>query len=360
MGYLDEPTLAAKFGRWKEDTSTSPSLRHLGLYRAIKKAPNPILENDDDTMNSTSENQTDHVTIFFHCLAMIINICVATGYVLTRWKTIVSVMLEKIPSQPIIDKLRVIHIFEVEFNAWAGIIFGRRMMWQAELLGALGEEQGGSRKGRSAMKFLTFHTSELTRTSLAVMDNDAKACYDRIVMALATKRCESLGVPQNACTLFENILNTANYHISTKLGVSTESYSSSTNWKLHGPGQGNQSSPAIWAVVSTLILNTVKSKFTGTTFCDPQQQLSITHHMQAFVDDSSIWVNDFLNDIQGISQDEQLLEELQKATSWWEQLLTTTGGTLQLSKCFSISYNGDFARMGNHSCPKKTQCPQSR
>ncbi len=88
-------------------------------------------------------------------------------------------MLEKIPDKPILDKLPVIHIFEADQNAWTGIVFGRRMMHKAERLGALGEEQGGSRKGRTAvdvyaMKAISFQMAELTKTPLAVMDNDAK------------------------------------------------------------------------------------------------------------------------------------------------------------------------------------------
>lgn len=74
-----------------------------------------------------------------------------------------------------------IHLFEAVINAWSGIVFSRRMMQKVEALGALGEEQGGSRKGRTstdvyAMKFLSFQMAEITQTPLAVMDNDAKAC----------------------------------------------------------------------------------------------------------------------------------------------------------------------------------------
>lgn len=356
LGLVDGNDLTQKFRRWKESTSTSPSKRHLGLYRAILKAPNPHFQNDDDTESSvtrstSSSDEEDHGAIFFNFLAQIINVCVNTGYVLSRWRKVASVMLEKIPNRPVIEKLRVIHLFEADLNAWTGIVFGRRMMHKAEALEMLGEEQGGSRKGRTAtdvyaMKFLSFQMAELTRTPLAVMDNDAKACYDRIVMALASQRCEQIGIPHDACQLLENFLDSAHYHISTTLGVSEQSYRSTTVWKLHGPGQGNQCSPAIWAVVSTLILNTMKSKFPGTTFSDPQSTQIINHHMQAFVDDSSIWVNDFKASIKGTCDDNHLLLELQSATQWWEKLLVETGGMLELRKCFYYFIKWQFDQNG--------------
>ena len=96
--------------------------------------------------------------------------------------------------------------------------------------------------------------------------------------------------------------------------------------KLHGPGQGSQSSPAIWTLVSTLILGAVRRKSPGTYFTDPQQNTSVSHYMQSFVDDSSIWVNDFLNSLDDKTDIQQLAKTLETATQWWEQLLVAVGG----------------------------------
>ncbi len=49
-----------------------------------------------------------------------------------------------------LDKLRVIHLLEADLNLALGIIWSRRLMTQSEKVGAFGDEQWGSRKGRSA------------------------------------------------------------------------------------------------------------------------------------------------------------------------------------------------------------------
>ena len=355
LSLIDGHDLYQKFGKWKEATSTLPSGRHLGLYQAICKAPNPDFSSetpDDHTVTSeNTDTQIDHGGIFFHVLAELTNICVRTGYVLQRWKKVVSVMLEKIPGQPKIDKLRVIHLFEADLNAWTGIIFGRHMMRKAKLAQTLGDEQGGSRKGRSAtdiyvMKFLSFQMTDITKTPLAVMDNDAKACYDRIVMDLACLRCKHIGISHDACTLFKSFLHQAQYHISTSLGVSEQNYSARDDWHLHGPGQGNQSSPAIWAVISTMIINTMRKHSQGTTYSDPKQSREINHHMQVFVYDSSIRLNDFAHSLQGTTDVESMIHALQTTTQTWEQLLTATGGKLELSKCFYYFIQWGFNKEG--------------
>ncbi len=345
-GLISGAELMGKFKYWREATSTSPSGCHLGLYRSILKGDSPQIGTP-----SLLQEEPNHGDIFFDCLAKIINICVRTGHILPRWKSVTNVMLEKIPGQPLLPKLRVINIFEADFNAWAGLIFSRRLIYHAERLHALGNEQGGSRQGRTcidvyAMKFLSFQISETTRTPLAVMDNDAKACYDRIVMALAYLRSQQLGMDHSACRLLENFLSQAQYHIQTQHGISNQSYSSTADTKLHGPGQGSQCSPAIWTLVSTLILQAVRRKSPGTVFTDPRQQLTVAHYMQSFVDDSSIWVNDFLHSLEEDIDLSSLTATLETVTQWWEQLLVTTGGKLELPKCFFYINHWQFSTTG--------------
>lgn len=366
---LSTSDFTQKLRTWKEKTSTSPSHRHLGLYRALLKGKNPTLTPLSHPRNpykritiadSNLDPEPDHGELLFQTMTQIINTCVQHGHVLQRWKKINNVMLEKIPGRPLLDKLRVIHIFEADFNAWAGIVFGRRMMQKAELLNTLGDEQGGSRKGRSsidvyAMKFFSFQISAISRTPLAVMDNDAKACYDRIVMAAAYLRCQQIGIPHNACKLMDLFLSHAEYHIQTQLGTAEKFYTSTTDNKLHGPGQGSQCSPAIWTALSTMLLHAVRSKSPGTKFCNPSQTLSVSHYMQSFVDDSSIWVNDFLTSFTQQNNIQSIVDQLQRATQWWEQLLVTTGGKLELSKCFFYLIEWDFSHL--HPRPKVPDTP---
>jgi hypothetical protein len=92
-------------------------------------------------------------------------------------------MIKKVPGCPKINKLRVIHLYEADYNLLLKIIWERRLVWNAHDKDQLNEGKAGSRPGRNAidvvnqneMKYLY---SILTRTGLATMDNDAKSCYD--------------------------------------------------------------------------------------------------------------------------------------------------------------------------------------
>jgi hypothetical protein len=48
-------------------------------------------------------------------------------------------MIEKIPGKPLLNKLRVIHLFEADFNLCLRIFWGQRLMRQAKSQKALGD-----------------------------------------------------------------------------------------------------------------------------------------------------------------------------------------------------------------------------
>ena len=104
-------------------------------------------------------------------------------------------------------------------------------MENSESHNALGPFQWGARKGKTCielliMKQLNYELSHLTRTTLVTFDNNAKSCYDRIVMNNALLRSQQLGMPKHATTLFGTILEEARYYIKTALGRTTEAYHS--------------------------------------------------------------------------------------------------------------------------------------
>jgi hypothetical protein len=98
-------------------------------------------------------------------------------------------MIYKEPGNYNLDKLRVIHLFEADFNLVVGILFGRRAMYHAKDNNLLHDGQAG-RLGSECMdvtliKVLHITTSHLTKTSLGLFESDAEACFDRIVMLMA-------------------------------------------------------------------------------------------------------------------------------------------------------------------------------
>lgn len=117
-------------------------------------------------------------------------------------------------------KLRVIHLIESDLNLLMVIWWGRRLMQQGKQINDSGDDQGGSRTDRRAQEILLFKhivflIARLTKTNLTSFDNDAKSCYDRIVMLLASLRSQRLGLDSKACELFLRVLTKATYHVKT-------------------------------------------------------------------------------------------------------------------------------------------------
>ena len=156
----------------------------------------------------------------------------------------------------------------------------------------------GGRKGKRAnepllMKRLTYETIILTCTDAATFDNDAKSCYDRILINIATLICRNYGLSADSTDFLANFLSDAEYRLKTKLGVSDKGYHNSLEHPLFGPGQGNRASPPIWCVISNYIMKLMNIKTSGITFSDPDTKLMVQHIMDGFVDDTMISINLF-------------------------------------------------------------------
>jgi hypothetical protein len=125
----------------------------------------------------------------------------------------------------------------------------------------------------------------LTKTDGGTFDNDAKACFNRIIPALTNLRSRQLGVPASACHTHAELLRTASYVVKTQAGISDQSYSSSAEAPLYGEGQGTKWATAAWVIISTLVIALMPKKADGIQFQDPQHTLLVKRIMDGFVDD---------------------------------------------------------------------------
>lgn len=335
------------FRVWREDTSTSPSGRHLGLYKSILSGEDPT------TLSSESSSPVPFplTDTLFRIMTEILNIGVQETIILPRWQKIVNLMLQKLHDNPRIDKLRVIHLMEADINLWTGIVTGRRLLPAALQQDLIGPEQCGSIFHRSTLdvsgvRLFSMLISQLTCTDMGIFDNDAKACYDRIVMSLYYLRSSQIGLDSLGNRFMDEWLSTAKYFLKTHLGVSEEFYQSTIDHYLHGSGQGGRASPPIWVIVSALLFLCMAKRFNGATLTDPAELLSISHIMQAFVDDSTIWTNNFLSNLLGQQDPSEIANRLQTAAQYWERLLHVSGGKLELPKCFYYLVCWTFDREG--------------
>jgi hypothetical protein len=89
-----------------------------------------------------------------------------------------------------IHRLRVLHLFEADYNLILGVKW-QQLMRHAEHSHTLNDGQYGSRSGSEAsglnlLEVLKNEISHCSRKPLLNLDNDASSCYDRIIVSLSS------------------------------------------------------------------------------------------------------------------------------------------------------------------------------
>ena len=94
---------------------------------------------------------------------------------------------------------------------------GREAMQNAEVAGLLSPENGGGRKHYRAQEIalnnvLVCNDSRFRRKAMAIISNDAKGCFDRVVHTVAYICLRRFGIPGTALTsMFDCIQNMTHY-----------------------------------------------------------------------------------------------------------------------------------------------------
>lgn len=171
-------------------------------------------------------------------------------------------MIEKDQGRPKITRLRIIHLFEADLNFFIKIQWGSRLVRHADNHNLLHTGQHGSVPCRTAMDpiMLTELTNDLCRQlkhNLARFDNDASACYDRIIVALGMLAARRCGMPTNAISTHAKCLQHMKYSVKTHHGISLETYQGTPQSPLFGTGQGSGASPAVWLTLVVTLMHTL-------------------------------------------------------------------------------------------------------
>ena len=169
-------------------------------------------------------------------------------------------MIQKLEGSYLLNKLRVIHLFEADYNGTIGLLFNRKLLYNAEYNNLLNNNQWGCRPHRQAedalmLKELSYNLTKNTKTTLATLDNDATGCFDRVPCTVAMLARRQLGANKNLCRLQANTLEHIQHSLRTAFGVSKQSYTSLPELEIHGQGQGSRAGPPTWFFVSSLLLD---------------------------------------------------------------------------------------------------------
>ena len=197
----------------------------------------------------------------------------------------------------------------------------------------LGKNQTGGRRNMSAVETATINeiildTHRLTKVSLCIHQDDAKACYDQIIRSHAILNSRKFGIPDNICRLYSITHDKMVFKLRINNGIFKGEYRSNKNKKLHGAGQGAGNGGTKWTFISVPMIDTIEKVAPGCVLQLPQSNKTWKIHMLSFVDDKRYYVNSITS-----KKCSDIIQSMDKSVSSWNELLPFSGGALELSKC---------------------------
>lgn len=325
--------MIGKLKKWPETTTTSPSGLHLGHYKALIKKVVPPLDCDEEIKQFYNEVHVKQQKILDAHLQLL-NYALSKGFTFSRWQTTNSNILLKTPNDYRIHRLRVIHIFEADYNLFLAVKW-RKLLQRTETLSLLNTGQFGSRANKNAhdpvfIEVFQRQISKSTRTPWVQLNFDATSCYDRIIPSLAGLTSMAMGMSSENVAANTKTLQYARYHLKMGNKVNPSSYSHMNPSEVYGSGQGSGNSPFLWCLISSVLFDCFADKCVGATYVSPDSSQSVNLGMIGFVDDSNGQINNHGDDSLTIRN---LLQQADHDARLWQSLLSSSGGALEPSKC---------------------------
>jgi len=178
-------------------------------------------------------------------------------------------------------------------------------------------------------KQLLYNFARSTHHPLVVCSNNAKSCYDQIILIVATLYLCCLGVPKSGVQSMVSMIYGMQHHIRLSYGNSTQSQGRQ-QWDapITGMGQGNGAGPQIWAVVSTPLFQILtQDGFIAQIICAISgNKVEIAGF--GFVDNVDLCI------MGSQHQGNTAIPHMQESLNTWAGLLHATGGALVPDKCF--------------------------
>jgi len=248
-GRLTKEEFLERIKRWKETTTTSDF--HLGYSKALIAKHN--IPKEDPRHDQIEEKQSKLID----WQVRLINLALDNKYSYERWKTIVNFMILKEAGNYKIHRLRVIHLYEFDYNLVLSVKW-RKLIQNSLHAGNLNKGQFGGVPGGDAtvptfIEEMQYEICRASRQPLVHLDFDATSCYDRIIANLASLLSRCHGMHKNICFVHARTLKEAKYKLRTQLGVSKEHYKHSVLVPLYRTGQGIGNSPMIWCLISVTL-----------------------------------------------------------------------------------------------------------
>ena len=107
------------------------------------------------------------------------------------------------------------------------------------------------------------------------MNDDERACYDRILTCMSSLECRKWGIDYNVAEFTNDFFENQKFHIRSAFGISKKSFSPTLAQPTRGSGQGISWSGPRWTYTSNSISRIMQRKNTGMKFVDPTGNIEI-------------------------------------------------------------------------------------
>ena len=233
-----------------------------------------------------------------------------------------------------VETARTIVLFEPDYN-FLNKYNGRLAMSNAETFQHLAKEQYGSRRNHRSIdqgtnKRLTTDMLLLRREPGALCSNDAKNCYDRIQLVIASLALLRQKLDPSSIECMISTLQQLSHTVRPAYGESESSYGGPPTSKpaLQGCGQGNGAGPQMWATISSPLFDALREAGFGAKFISAISHKLVDYVGFSFVDDTDqVQTSQF----EGESM-ESIAAKLQDAVNLWEGGIRVSGGALAPEK----------------------------
>ena len=294
----------------RESTASSPSGIHVGHYKV------------SISMSDIAATLTSMLSLPFE-----------HGFSPKRWQASIHVMLEKIPGQPRVDKLRIIQLLEADFNIALKIKIGRQLMKHAEKHDLLGNQMHGGRRGHStttaiAIQTLTNDIAKQEGSCFVSMNLDATKCYDRIFPNLGGIALNRLGLARNFSICMAKTLKGMSHQIRTVYGVSNKSFRQAPHELWSGVGQGSAAAGPMWISQEAAMLSYYDTVTSGAEFHSIDKKNQYKVQTIGYIDDNNLLIK-----FKAGTNDKDISCHASHALQAWNDVLSMTGGQLSETKC---------------------------
>lgn len=265
-----------------------------------------------------------------HCRARISQLRMKTGITPKAYKQSTDLLLLKKKNEYRPEKMRLITLQHAAGNHDFKLI-GRHLNTLGEKHGLFAEGQYGSRNHKAANmqalnKSLLIDISRLQKRTLIMVANDAKSCYDRVVLWALYFVMRKFRISREIAQTTVEVLNEMTHNISTAHGVSEKCYGGKDTFP-NGMCQGNGAAAQAWAAISSILLTICQEQGYGADIISAINKEIGTIVGFAFVDDT-----DLADMAKKGEDDEKLVKRIQKCLTLWNELIETTGGALEPEK----------------------------